>query len=238
MNKTQQNQITELQVQYALVDSSQSRINEIDAAIKSNQAIIDALELVDTASDLVQERQMALVDEALGLDRKTELTRLEVAIVKAQKSDALANQITKDSTARARETIAGLEALKAAEEEKLKSLQTVGKEMRVAYVRQLAHDAGERYAMAAKQAVDALVDVMAADVAFNSETGSNSTWATRTILGDFYLSLPALIGGEVNRPLNSGNPQMHVECDRNRIYACPERAVRTSAIIATLNGDN
>lgn len=241
MNPSQKAQLNEINTQYALIGASQSRINEIDAAIEANQAIIDSETLVDSVSPLAKERQDALVAEALGIDKKTELSRLELAIVAAQKSDTKANQQTLDLTAKAIETIAGLKALKASESDKLDSLQAVCKEMRKTYLLLLTEAAGERYLSAAKEAINALLDILAADAVYEQETGqiaTGSKWATGTIRGEFYLALPTLTGGEFIRELISGNRACLVECDRSQAYTSPDRKQRSNAIIATLTGGN
>lgn len=203
--------------QYQQIDTTNDRINALTAAIEKIRQNDNGAALVDTVTALKDERQAALADVAMGIDREKDIDHLDTAIAQAEASDSAANDATMTAAKRTAETIAGLEARLQIEQNDLKKLEHLAMVMRHELLVSMAQNAAAEYGELAQQLLAKLLNIMAIDHLIANEYGIKPGVDSKEFQGaQWTLTLPKTAKLEQINNLG-GNGLQFVNTERWRI---------------------
>lgn len=191
-----------LKVQIATINEHQKKINNIESAIASTQAVLEAgTPIQDTVSELRVTRQAYLVRQALGENMAADIAKIDATIPVAIKADIAKNASGLDLLKVNTDTLHGLSIALEAEQTALCFEQDAAAARRKAILKTRSVECAAIYEKSAAQVVESLSQLIAIDTVNTLLHGDLQLPLSLAATDYFKIIIPAVKGQQLHSNL-------------------------------------
>jgi hypothetical protein len=193
-----------LKLQIATISEHQKKINSLESAIASTQAVLDAgTPIQDTASALEATRKAYLVRQALGENMAEDIAKIDASIPVAIKADIAKNASGLDLLKVTTDTLHGLSIALEAEQTALCFEQDASAVRRKAILKSRSAECSAIYEKSASQLVESLSQLIAID-AVNSLLHGDLQLPLELVATDYFkIMIPSVKGQQLHPKLTT-----------------------------------